>query len=103
MKVRFSALASVDLGAAVSFLVERNPAAAARLSTRVLETVERLAAGEFDGPSQRLSTGETVRSWPVPPLPVYYQRRGDELLLERVYRQARRPLVPARRRRRRRG
>lgn len=92
MKIRFSPQARADVSAAVEYLVERSPAAAARLSASVLGTIERLAAGEFEGPQQRLTTGETVRSWPVPPLRIYYQRREDEFLVLRVYHQARRPL-----------
>jgi hypothetical protein len=36
--------------------------------------------------------GSRVRSWPIPPFRVYYQRRGAELVVLRVYHQARRPL-----------
>jgi hypothetical protein len=34
-----------------------------------------------------------VRSWGVPPFRVYYQRHFDELLIVRVYQQARRPIT----------
>lgn len=59
----------------------------------MLRVVEQLAAGDFEGPEQRLRSGRLVRSWPVPPLRVYYQRRADELVVLRVYHHARRPLT----------
>ncbi|MCI0574055.1 MAG: type II toxin-antitoxin system RelE/ParE family toxin [Myxococcaceae bacterium] len=101
MKVVFAPEAEADLLAALAFLAKRNPVAAARLAARVLTTVGRLADGEFDGPEQLLASGERVRSWPVPPWRIYYQRQADALLVLRVYHHARRPMVRRSRRRRR--
>jgi len=93
VKVRFLDLATRDLQATVEYIARRNPVAALGLAERVLRAVEQLAAGDYEGPQQRLRSGRLVRSWPVPPLRVYYERRPDELVVLRVYHHARRPLT----------
>lgn len=55
--------------------------------------IDELAAGGLDGPEQELLSGQRVRSWPVPPVRVYYRRTGDLLEVVRIYHQARRPIV----------
>ena len=77
MTIRFAPEAAADLEAAVEFISERDPSAAARVAERVLSMVDRLARGEFEGPEQVLASGERVRSWPVRPLRIYYQRSTD--------------------------
>ena len=74
-------------------LNERNPTAAANLDAEIAQYIERLAAQEFDGPVPRLRSGALVRSWAVAPFRIYYQRQPDELLIVRVYHQARRPIT----------
>jgi hypothetical protein len=59
----------------------------------VFAIIDRLTAGDFDGPEQTLRTGDVVRSWPVPPLRLYYRRRDDALWILRIYHQARRPIA----------
>ena len=71
----------------------RNPTAAANLDSEIARCIERLADREFDGPVSRLRSGAVVRSWGVPPFRIYYQRHPDELLIVRVYHQARRPIT----------
>lgn len=93
MKIRFAPQAIEDLEAAVAFLAERSPSAAARLADRVFAIIDTLAEGQFEGPESVLASGERVRSWPVAPLRVYYQRTPDALWILRVYHQARRPLT----------
>jgi plasmid stabilization system protein ParE len=82
-----------DLVATVDFIALRNPTAAAALAERVFELVDHLAAGDFDGSEQQLTSGEHVRSWAVPPLRVYYQRQPAGLHVVRVYHQARFPIT----------
>lgn len=60
---------------------------------RVFDTLEKLAAGDMEGPQQQLTTGELVRSWPVPPFRIYYQRGEGELRVFRIYHHARRPIA----------
>jgi plasmid stabilization system protein ParE len=70
-----------------------NPPAAERFAVRVFEVIDELAERPMDGPEQVLTTGEVVRSWPVPPVRIYYQRGDDELIVLRIYHQARLPLT----------
>lgn len=93
MKIRFFAKARADLRATIDYIAERNPHAAEELGESVLAVVERLAVGEFEGPEEHLLSGKAVRSWPVPPLRIYYQRRDDALVVLRIYHHARRPIA----------
>jgi plasmid stabilization system protein ParE len=78
---------------AITYLNERNPTAAANLDAEIAQCIERLTDREFDGPVSGLRSGAVVRSWGVPPFRIYYQRHPDELLIVRVYHQARRPVT----------
>ena len=93
MKVTYSEEAIADIVEAITYLNERNPTAAANLDAEIARCIERLAAQEFDGPASRLRSGALVRSWAVTPFRIYYQRYPDELLIARVYHQARRPIT----------
>jgi plasmid stabilization system protein ParE len=93
LKVIFAPEAERDLLSAVEFLAGRNPAAAARLSAHVADIIGRLAEGDFEGPEQRLRSGAIVKSWPVSPYRIYYQRDEDALRIVRIYHQARRPIA----------
>ena len=93
MKIEYTLEARNDLEDTFERIVVDNPLAAARLEERLLSLIERLAAREFEGPEIELTTGERVRSWPVPPLRVYYRREPERLLVLRVYHQARQPIT----------
>lgn len=93
MKVTFAPEAEQDLVSAVEFVRDKNPTAAAQLYSNVTTLVRRLAEGDFEGPQHRLRSGAIVRSWPVPPYRIYYQRGTDALHIIRIYHQARRPIV----------
>lgn len=93
MNVTYTEEAIADILDALAYLHERNPAAASHLDTDFAACIERLAAGDFEGPLSRLRSGSLVRSWPVPPFRIYYQRQPGELLILRVYHQTRRPIV----------
>ena len=93
MKVIYTQEAVADLVDAIDYLNERNPTAAVTVDRQIGRAIERLAANEFDGPSSRLRSGAVVRSWAVPPFRIYYQRHTDQLVVLRVYHQARRPIV----------
>ena len=92
MKVIFAPEAVGDLEATIEYIRERDWDAAARLAEWVLEVIDKIADGAFDGPETQLKSGERVRSWPVPPLRVYYQRQAGALHVLRIYHQSRRPL-----------
>ena len=94
MKVTYTEEAIADIVQAITYLTERNPTAAANLDAEIAHCIVRLADHEFEGPVSRLRSGAIVRSWGVPPFRIYYQRHSDELLIVRVYHQARRPITP---------
>ena len=93
MKVTYTEEAVADIVEAITYLNERSPTAAANLDADIAQGIERLADREFEGPASRLRSGAVVRSWGVPPFRIYYQRQPDELLIVRVYHQARRPIT----------
>jgi plasmid stabilization system protein ParE len=93
LKVTYTEEAIADIVQAISYLNERNPTAAATLDAEIARCVERLADRDFEGPVSRLRSGAVVRSWGAPPFRIYYQRNPDELLIVRVYHQARRPIT----------
>jgi plasmid stabilization system protein ParE len=93
LKVTYTEEAVADIVEAITYLNERNPTAAAKLDAEIARCIERLADGEFEGPVSRLRSSAIVRSWSVPPFRIYYQRHPDELLIARVYHQARRPIT----------
>lgn len=92
MTILFAPEAEADFLRAVSYLAERNPLAAQRLASRVFAALDRLAASECEGPEFQLATGEVVRSWPVPPLRIFYRRGADSLWVLRIYDVRREPL-----------
>jgi hypothetical protein len=63
------------------------------LGPRIFALLDKLLAGDFEGPEQVLSMGERVRSWAVPPLRIYDQRQPDALWVIRIYHQALPPIV----------
>jgi plasmid stabilization system protein ParE len=93
LKVTYTEEAVADIVQAVTYLNERNPTAAVNLDAEIAQCIERLAGQEFDGPVSRLRSGAVVRSWAVAPFRIYYQRHPGELLVVRVYHQARRPIT----------
>jgi len=88
----WSPQAADDLTEAIDYLLERNPQAAAKLAERVFEVVDRLTAGELNGPRQTLQSGEVVHSWPVTPYRIYYQQDDSALFVVRLYHQRRQPI-----------
>ena len=92
MTILFAPEAEDDFRAAISYLRERNPDAAAALGERVFAVIDQLVAGDFEGPETVLTTGERVRSFAVPPLRIYYQRHRDALWIVRIYDQRRHPI-----------
>jgi plasmid stabilization system protein ParE len=94
VKIAFAPEAVDDLAAAVEYLRERNPQAAATTAAVVFSTIDKLAACEFEGPESELrSTGERVRSWPARPYRIYYRRDGATLVVLRIYHSSRRSIA----------
>ena len=93
MRIEFAPEAVDDLAGAIEYLQERNPGAAVVTAGLVFDAIDKLAAGEFEGPERRLRrTGERVRSWPVPPYRIYYRREPDVFLVLRVHHGRRNPI-----------
>jgi plasmid stabilization system protein ParE len=92
LKIRFSPRAREDLRSAVEYVAARSPDAAIELRDHLLSMIERLARGEFEGAEVRLRSGSVVRSWPMVPYRIYYQRSAEVLRVVRVYHHARRPI-----------
>lgn len=78
-----------DLTAIHDFIAQENPRAAQRVLDRLTEMFRRLAEGQVQGSEVRLTDGRRVRSWPLPPYRIYYQRTSSEMVIVRVYHQAR--------------
>ena len=93
MKVSYTEEAIADIVDAIEYVKEHSPKAAANLDHAISDCIARLADGQFDGPTSRLRSGSLVQSWPVRPFRVYYLRHPDELLIVRVYHQARRQIT----------
>jgi plasmid stabilization system protein ParE len=93
LKVTYTEEAVADIVEAITYLNKRSPTAAANLDADIGQCIVRLADRQFEGPVSRLRSGAVVRSWGVPPFRIYYQRHPDELLIVRVYHQARRPIT----------
>ena len=93
MKITYTEEAVADIVEAITYLNARNPTAAANLDADITRCIARLADREFEGPVSRLRSGAVVRSWGVAPFRIYYRRHPDELLIVRVYHQARRPIT----------
>ena len=92
MKISYTEEAIADIVEAITYLNERSQTAAANLDAEITRCIERLAGESFEGPVSRLRSGALVRSWPVSPFRIYYQRHHAELLIVRVYHQTRRPI-----------
>ena len=93
MTISFAPEAEADFAAVVGYLVERNPVAASEFADRIFKIIDKLAENEFEGPEQTLVSGEVVRSWPLPPVRIYYQRHGEVFWVLRIYHQAQVPIV----------
>jgi plasmid stabilization system protein ParE len=91
VSISFSPEAEVDFASVMECLADRNRTAAAELGRRIFAVLDKLARGDFEGPQQILRAGDVVRSWPVPPIRIYYQRRAEGLWVVRLYHQAQRP------------
>jgi plasmid stabilization system protein ParE len=93
LKVTYTEEAIADIIDAIEYLKDRSPRAAAALDQSISECIAGLVDRSFDGPVTRLRSGSQVQSWAIPPFRLYYQRLSDELLIVRVYHQARRPIT----------
>lgn len=88
MKVRYTETATADLGDLLSYLIERNPRAAATVGKAIETTVARIAAF----PESAQATDEpTVRMTPAGRFPylIFYIAAENEVVIIRVLHGAR--------------
>ena len=94
MKIVFAPESVEDLVAAIEYVQQRDPQAAVAMSGNVFHVIDRLAAGEFEGPELELRcSGEKLRSWPARPFRIHYRCDGESLIVLRIYHSSRRPIT----------
>jgi plasmid stabilization system protein ParE len=81
LKVVFADEADDDLAQVVSYLADHNVEAAAQFIHDILDLAQRLADRMFEGPLHTLPNGQEVRSWPLPPYRIIYQRTPEALVV----------------------
>jgi len=81
-----------DIDQLYAYLARDSPAAADHILARIIEVLDLLASGQFEGRRVTLRDGQIVHGWAVPPYRVYYRKIADEFQVVRVYHQARRPI-----------
>jgi plasmid stabilization system protein ParE len=94
VKIVLAPEAVEDLTAAIEYLHQRDPQAAAAMADGVFRAIDRLAGREFEGPECELRRNrERVRTWPARPFRIYYRRDGDSFVVLRIYHSSRRPIA----------
>jgi plasmid stabilization system protein ParE len=81
-----------DIDDAYEYIARDSPDPADRWLGRIDQAVQLLAAGELKGPPVRLLGGGQAQRWSIPPFRLYYRRTHDQLVVLRIYHQARRPI-----------
>lgn len=93
MNVRLTKRASADVLARAAWLVERDLAAAETFRVELEATLAFLCERPSAGRKTRIGgVPGGVRRWPLPPMVIYFTRRGDELIVYRVRHASRRPI-----------
>jgi len=69
--ILFSDEALRDVREYFRYLADRSESSARKMRDRLATVLTELAALEYEGPADRLTTGERVRSWAVPPLRLF--------------------------------
>ena len=93
MSVHYSRTAARELRAQIDYLAERSPQAARKLAAAIGALLADLDADVFDGPEVSLRSGRLVRSWPLPPLRIYYRREQKGVYVIRIYHLPRRGIT----------
>lgn len=91
MTISLSRKATADLAELHRYVSRDSRSRADATVDRILNVLDMLAGG-VEGPEVRLTRGQVIRSWPVPPYRIYYRRLKDRLQVVRIYHQARRPI-----------
>jgi plasmid stabilization system protein ParE len=91
--VRLTDEARRELGAQVAYLASVNPSVARRLSAAVRSALALLGGGKVDGPEVQFKDSRYVRRWLVPPLTLFYERDGRDVVVRRIRHGAQRPIT----------
>jgi plasmid stabilization system protein ParE len=75
-----------------AYLARFNREVARRTRDELLETVERIARGELQGPMVQLVDGGLVQRWTHPPYRIYYRLTARRVTIVSIYHGARRPI-----------
>ena len=92
MDLILSPAALADLAEIQRYIAQGSPRAAAAEVSRIDSVIQKLLAGELQGPAVRLLSGRRAQRWPVPPYLIYYQRTRNRTTILRVYHGARQPI-----------
>jgi len=93
MTLAFTPEALEDFNGLIDFPHARSPKAAALLSDEIFAALDAIDRGDIEGPEARLISGDVVRSWPVRPVRLYYERAQDRVVVLRIYHQSRSPIA----------
>ena len=93
MTVWFASTARRELAAQLAWLQPLSPQAASDLLERVQHVLTLLDQGVADGRPAVLKSGRQVRRFVVPPLVIFYDRRGDEVAIRRIRHMSQRPVT----------
>ncbi len=95
MTVRFVEVARRELAQQLAWLLPLSPEAASDLLERVQHVLTLLDQEVADGRPVVLKSGRRVRRFVVPPLVLFYDRKGDEVVVRRVRHMSQRPIAKA--------
>lgn len=93
MSVRFLSAARRELAQQLGWLLPLSAEAGADLVARLRQDTALLDENAVEGPLVALPGGKILHRWPVPPLVLYYRRRGPEVVVHRVRHMSQRPIV----------
>jgi plasmid stabilization system protein ParE len=92
VRIAYTLGALRDIDEALDYVTGDSVRAAQRLLAHLGVVIQRLAAGELNGPEVRPRGGGVTYRWSMPPYRLYYRRTRRGLTILRVYHQARRPI-----------
>jgi plasmid stabilization system protein ParE len=92
VRIAYTPRALRDIDDALDYITADSVRAAQRLLAHLGDVIQRLGAGELNGPEVRLRGGRLAYRWSVPPYRLYYRRTRRGLIVLRVYHQARRSI-----------
>ena len=94
-RVELSLRSRADLDELLSYLLERNPAAAERLSADLDVAFKTLAtqSPRVDGSKVTLRSGKVCMRWLVHPVLVFYERAPERVFVLAIHHHAREPIT----------